>query len=100
MLDAMRGGPKVQSLGAHLFFQIPHQVAMRTHLDRRPVGKIAVVHLKTVMVLEDRDNIARAGFFEETRPGLRVVMLGLEHGNEVFVSELGQWTVETYLVLV
>ena len=90
VLDAMGGCAKVKALGPDCFFQVTDQITLRPHLDSGPVGETAVVHLETVMVLKDGNDITRAGFFEEMRPGLRIILLGFEHGDEIFVAELSQ----------
>ena len=73
---------------------------MRPHLDGRPVREIAVVHLETVMVFEDGDNIASAGFFKEMCPGLGIILLGFEHGDEVLITEPGQRPISAYMMLI
>src|SRR6202011_481227 len=33
-------------------------------------------------------------------PDLGVILLGFEHGDEIFVTELGQWPIGAYMMLV
>ena len=41
------------------------------------------------MVLGDRHDEPRPGLLEQSRPGVRVIVLRRELGDEVFVAELG-----------
>ena len=47
------------------------------------------------MVFKDRNDILRTRVFEQLCPGLRIVMLGLEHGDEILVAKLGQRAVRS-----
>src|SRR5882757_8014670 len=73
---------------------------MRPHLDGGPVREIAIVHLETVMVLKDGDDITSSRFFEEICPSLGIIFLGFEHGDEIFIAELRQWPIGAYVMLV
>src|SRR5256885_16415819 len=73
---------------------------MWAHLDRRPAGKRAVVHLETIVVLEHGNDISRSGVLEESRPRDRVELLGPKHRNEVLVAEFVLRPVSSNMVLV
>ena len=90
----------MKAFGAGCLLQIAHQVAVRTHLHRGPVGKIAVVHLKAIVVFKHRDHVSCAGVLEKVRPGLRIIMLGLEHGDKVFVPKFRHRAIDAHMVFV
>src|ERR1039458_5623122 len=68
---------------------------MRSHLGRRPIAQSAVVHGKTIVMFCHRYYVLCTRFFEQVGPCRRIEVLGLEHGDEIFVPELVQWSVRS-----
>src|ERR1035437_7898055 len=73
---------------------------MGPHLCSRPIAQSAIVHGKTIVMFCDRYDVLCARFFEQLGPCRRIEALGLEHGDEIFVAELVQWSVHSDVVLV
>src|SRR5689334_5197131 len=73
---------------------------MRPHLRRGPIAQSAVIHRKAVVMLCHRYDIFGAGLLEQLCPGSGIEVRGLEHRNEVLVSELVLPTVRCNVVLV
>src|SRR6476620_6924760 len=73
---------------------------MRSHLGRCPIAQPAVVHGKAVMMFCNGHDVLCTRFFEQFGPGGRIKMLGLKHGNKVFIAELVLWPVSRNVVLV
>src|SRR5215467_2862310 len=72
---------------------------MRSHFGRRPIAQPAVVHGKAVVMFCNGHDVFCTRFFEQLAPGGRIKMLGLEHGDKVFISELVLWSVSSDMVL-
>ena len=88
VFHAMRGSSEMQAFRAHCLGQIADHIAVRSHLGRRPVAKTAVVHGEAIVMFGDRNDVFRSRFLEQTSPGSGIEVLGLEHGDEIFVTEL------------
>src|ERR1051326_8155842 len=73
---------------------------MRSHLGRRPIAQSAVVHGKAIMMFRDRHDILCACLLEQISPCRRIEMLGLEHGDEIFVPELVLRSIRRNVMLV
>src|SRR3954467_9898175 len=73
---------------------------MGSHLHHGPIGQSTVVHRESIMMLEYGDHVFCAGLAEEDCPGMRIEVLSLEHGNEVFVAEFRQRTISSNLVFI
>src|ERR1700694_2560875 len=78
VFDPMRRRSEMYPLRVNRLGQFSSQVPVGTHLGGSPVGKIAVIHRKAIMMLKDRNYILRSRQFEKTRPRCRIVVLGLE----------------------
>ncbi len=89
MLGAVARQTKDHSLFADGLRQVADQITLRPHLCGTPLRKCRVVHREAVVVLSDGDDEFGARFAEELGPRIGVVGLGLEHGDEVLVAELG-----------
>ncbi len=89
VLGAMRRCAEVHAFCANRFCEVAEHIALRPHLARAPVGEVGLVHGKAVMVLSDRDDVARAGIVKELCPRIRIEVLGGEFGDQVLVAEAG-----------
>src|ERR1700732_3504759 len=66
---------------------------MWPHLDRRPIGKIAIIHGKAIMMFKNWNHVLRSRSFEKPYPGFWIVVFRCEHGNEILVAEFNGWPV-------
>src|SRR5438067_8765012 len=73
---------------------------MRSHVGGGPVGEGAVIHLKTIVVLEHWNDVFGAGFPKEFCPGGWLELLSLKHRNKIFVAKLFLSAVSRNVVLV
>src|SRR6266849_997734 len=90
----------MESLGTNRSCQFSVHIAPWTHFRGRPVGKAAVVHGEAVVMLEDRNDVLRSGFLEETRPSCGIEMLRPEHWDEILVTKLCQRAISAKVVVV
>ena len=89
VLGAMVRYAEDQPLGAHGIGQLADQVALRPHLHRTPLGELAIVHRKAIVVFGHRHDITRARCLEQPGPRGRIVVLGRQLRDEILVAELG-----------
>src|ERR1700757_921271 len=75
-------------------------MGMRSHLACRPIAQPAVVHGKAVVMFCNGHDVFCTSFFEQIGPGGRIKMLGLEHGDKVFIAELVLWSVSSDVMFV
>jgi hypothetical protein len=52
------------------------------------------------VVLKYRNDVSCSRILEELGPGLRIEVLGLEHRNEVLVTELGQQPIGSHVMFI
>ena len=52
------------------------------------------------MVLKYRNDVSCSRILEELCPGLRIEVLGLEHRDEVLVTELGQLPIGSHMMFI
>src|SRR5579871_4815501 len=90
----------MEALSPDSFGQVADEITLRPHLRSGPVGEIAVIHGKAVVMLKDRNYIFSTGVLEELRPRLGIVVLGLEHRDEVLIAELRQRAIFFNVVLI
>ncbi len=64
------------------------------------MGNFAFVHLKTVVVLSDGDDVFCSCFRKKLRPFVGVKFFRPEHGDKVLVAEFGMLTVRFNMVLI
>ena len=89
---------KMQAVGARGVTQLPQHVAMRTGFEGVPVRQFATVHLIAVMMLGDREVVARACGGEQIEPLVRIEPFGGEHRNEIPIAERVLWTIGVHVV--
>ena len=87
VLRPVGGCAQHQAMLLRLRLQFPQDIPLRSHFGGIPPGERAFVHLETVVMLRNGKQIARAGFFEQVQPLLRVKPPGGEQGNEVFIAK-------------
>src|SRR5882672_12968610 len=96
----MRRGAEMQPLGAYCFSKIANQIAMRSHLGCCPVGKPAVIHGESIMVLKDWHYIFRARIFKKMRPRSRIEFLRFKQRNKILVTEFILCAIHSNVMLV
>ena len=77
----------MQTFSSHSVRQFLDDITMRSHIGGCPVAELAAVHRKAIMMFRNRHHVLRASHSEQLGPGRRIETLGLEHGNEVFVTK-------------
>ena len=81
----------MRSCKFHVFWLPPKfskHISFRSHLKRIPVGKIASVHLKTIVMFGNRNHIPCPCLLKQIHPSFRIELFRTEHRNEILISEL------------
>src|ERR1700734_2405870 len=99
MFSTVGRDAEVEAAGAGGLFELADDVAVWTHAGGVPGGHVGVVHGEAIAVLGHGDDVFGSGAGEETDPATGVEVFGVEHGDEVFVTELGLRAVGGYGVL-
>ena len=100
VFDPVRRHAKDKARLLHAFFQIADDVPFRTHIRGIVGGEAALIHLKAVMMLGDRNDVLRAGISKNLHPSVRVKTLRAEHRNKVLQAELRMRAIGFQMVLI
>ena len=69
--------------------QVFHRIVLVERRHNAPIGKLRVIHRKTVVVLAGNDDVFRAGVFGDLHPSLGVELDGIERVAERFILGSG-----------
>ena len=100
ILGAMGGDAEHQALLLDGSLQQTDDVLVGSHVYGVPRVQVAVVHGESIVMLGHGDDILRSCLAEKLRPLVGIELLGLEHRDEVFVTELGVRAVSLDVMLI
>ena len=100
MLHAMARCAQRHTRALRLHQQIAHDVPVRAHFRRVPVGQLAPVVLEAVVMLRHRHDVIRPRFPKQLHPRLRIERFHLELRNEILEAEILRLPVMLAVVLV
>ena len=100
VLHAMARCAQRHARALRLHQQIAHDVPVRAHFRRVPVGQLAPVVLESVVMLRHRHDVIRPRFPEQLHPRLRIERFHLELRNKILEPEILRLPVMLAVVLI
>ena len=98
VLGEMIGNTEAKPILPRSLCQFARHIPFRTHSDRVPASEWAIIHSKTVMKLNNWDNIFCSRFLKQLNPSVRVPLLPFEEGDEILIAKLCVGTISLKVV--